>query len=122
MGDSDTLATEHFKDSLVFTQSMSGSTENGTYNQTEHLSPPETEFTIVKIIVFAVLFTVILVTIIGNIFVLISPMYEKKLRNTFVYFVLNLAVTDLGVAVTAMSFYAVDVLLGWWPFGEVRFI
>ena len=30
----------------------------------------------------------------------------------------NLAVTDVSVAVTAMSFYTFDVLLGYWPFGE----
>ena len=51
--------------------------------------------------------------------VLLAPCYDKHLRNTFIFFVLNLAITDLGVALTAMWFYTVDVMLGYWPFGEV---
>ena len=31
---------------------------------------------------------------------------------------LNLAVTDVSVGLTAMSFYTFDVLLGYWPFGD----
>ena len=30
----------------------------------------------------------------------------------------NLAITDVSVAIFAMSFYTFDVLLGYWPFGE----
>ncbi len=39
-------------------------------------------------------------------------------NNHFNLYVVNLAVTDVSVAVTAMSFYTFDVLLGYWPFGE----
>lgn len=33
--------------------------------------------------------------------------------------VLQLMLADVAVALTAMSFYTFDVLLGYWPFGEV---
>ena len=79
----------------------------------------DTYIPISRIIVCTLLFATIIITVIGNIMVIISPKFEKKLLSTFVYFVINLAVTDLAVALTAMWFYTVDVLLGYWPFGEV---
>ena len=58
-------------------------------------------------------------TIIGNFLVIISPFVDNKLRNNFTYYIINLGVTDFLVALTAMSFYSFDVMLGYWPFGEV---
>jgi hypothetical protein len=58
------------------------------------------------------------VTIIGNVFVLIAVKMNKKLQTTFNYYIVNLAITDVAVAVTAMSFMATHTVLGYWPFGE----
>ena len=74
----------------------------------------------VRILVCLGLFVIVLVTIVGNIIVIVAFIIEKKLRTTFTFYILNLAITDVSVAVTAMSFYTFDILLGWWPFGEVR--
>jgi hypothetical protein len=58
-------------------------------------------------------------TVTGNVMVLLAIKRESSLQTLFNYYIVNLAVTDLGVAVTAMSFYTVDVVLGYCPFGDV---
>lgn len=72
-----------------------------------------------KIAIGVTLYFVTLITIIGNILVLIAVKVEKKLQTTFNYYIVNLAVTDVAVAVTAMSFKATHTVLGHWPFGEI---
>ncbi|KAI0234973.1 Muscarinic acetylcholine receptor M3, partial [Lamellibrachia satsuma] len=72
-----------------------------------------------RILVCAGLFIIVIVTIVGNVIVIAAFVIEKKLRTTFTFYILNLAITDVCVAVTAMSFYTFDIVLGWWPFGEV---
>ena len=72
-----------------------------------------------RILVCTLLIIVTMVTIIGNLIVMLSFYAEKRLRTTFNYYIFNLAVTDFLVACSAMSFYTFDVLLGYWPFGEV---
>ena len=74
---------------------------------------------VTRIILCSFLFAIVIMTIAGNVVVLLAFCIEKRLRNTFTYFIFNLAVTDVLVAVTAMFFYTFDVLLGYWPFGEV---
>lgn len=75
-----------------------------------------------RILVCAGLFIIVIVTIVGNVIVIAAFVIEKKLRTTFTFYILNLAITDVCVAVTAMSFYTFDIVLGWWPFGEVRHV
>ncbi|ESP02351.1 hypothetical protein LOTGIDRAFT_54386, partial [Lottia gigantea] len=64
------------------------------------------------------LYCVVFITIAGNVLVLIAFYKEKKLRTVFNLYIVNLAITDIGVAATAMSFYIIDNILGYWPFGE----
>lgn len=72
-----------------------------------------------RIIICTFLFAIVLISMLGNIIVLIAFGIEKRLRNTFTYYIFNLALTDVLVALMAMSFYTFDVLLGYWPFGQV---
>ena len=71
-----------------------------------------------KILLGVILYAITLVTILGNILVLISVKLNKKLQTIFNYYIVNLAITDVAVAVTAMSFKATHTVLGYWPFGE----
>ena len=67
---------------------------------------------VARIIVCTLLLVVVVVTVVGNLVVLLAPIVERKLRNSLTYLIMNLAITDLLVAVMAMSFYTFDVLLG----------
>ena len=64
-----------------------------------------------------ILYCVVLLTIFGNLLVLVAVYANKNLQTTFNYYIVNLAVTDFAVAVTAMSFHTTDNILGYWPFG-----
>lgn len=77
------------------------------------------EVTAKNILVTLTLSIIVLITIAGNILVLLSFALDAKLRQPFNYFIVNLAVTDLLVALFAMSFYTIDTLLGYWPFGTI---
>lgn len=73
-----------------------------------------------NVVLCSFLFAVVIVTIVGNIIVLLAFAIDKRLtsQNIFNYYIINLAVTDLAVALLAMTFYTFDVLLGYWPFGQ----
>ena len=64
------------------------------------------------------MYAIVLVTVAGNILVLIAVKVNKRLQTNFNYYIVNLAITDVAVAITAMSFKATDTMLGYWPFGE----
>jgi uncharacterized membrane protein len=72
-----------------------------------------------KVIVGILLYVIVLATIFGNTLVLIAVKIDRKLQTSFNYFIVNLAITDVAVAVTAMSFQATHMVFGYWPFGEV---
>lgn len=71
-----------------------------------------------KIALFVVLIVLDSTTIFGNLLVFLSFYRVPKLRShAFNYYIFNLAITDFLVAVTAMTFYTIDTLFGYWPFG-----
>ncbi|WAQ97170.1 ADA1A-like protein, partial [Mya arenaria] len=72
-----------------------------------------------KILIGIVLYMVTLVTILGNILVLVAVKINRRLQTTFNYYIVNLAITDVAVGLTAMSFQATFIVFGRWPFGEV---
>ncbi|KAL4216877.1 hypothetical protein ACF0H5_023338 [Mactra antiquata] len=78
----------------------------------------DTQFTWEKILSASILYSITLITIAGNILVLIAVKMERKLQTSFNYYIVNLAITDAAVAATAMSFKATHTVLGYWPFGE----
>lgn len=72
-----------------------------------------------KILLGVFLYLIVSVTIFGNILVLMAVKSHKRLQTVFNIYVVNLAFTDVLVAVTAMSFYTLDNILGYWPFGRI---
>lgn len=86
-------------------------------NRTDEWQTPTFDASVKNIILAVVLGILDIVTIFGNLLVILSFMIERKLLQPFNLFILNLAVTDFLVAITAMTFYTIDTLLGYWPFG-----
>ena len=62
---------------------------------------------------------VVVITIFGNLIVLIAFIVDSKLWQPFNLYIMNLAVTDFLVGVSAMTFCTIDTLIGYWPFGQV---
>lgn len=85
-------------------------------------TPPEFDATPANILVAIVLTAVVIMTSFGNLIVLIAFFVDAKLRQPFNLYIMNLAVTDFLVGITAMSFYSIDTVLGYWPFGQVSLV
>ena len=102
---------------LTATEPVTG-TEAVTESATTETLGMVTAISWKKAIITILLSSVALFTTISNFLVLISFYLEPKLRNTFTFFVTNLAVTDFLMGSTSMFFYTVYTVLGYWPFGH----
>ena len=71
----------------------------------------------VDISVGILLYIIALLTMLGNVLVLVAVFVNKKLHTNFNYYVVNLAVTDFSVGMTGMVFHTTEMILGYWPFG-----
>ena len=93
---------------------------NATYNATEDISfthIPKYELPVL-ITICIVLSILILVTILGNVFVISAVCLERSLRGVSNYLILSLAVTDLMVAVLVMPLSLVNEISVYWFFGN----
>ncbi|XP_066304442.1 neuropeptide FF receptor 1-like [Branchiostoma lanceolatum] len=95
---------------------------NETFNTT--LPPPPHEGkmkqTVPVIVLFIFSYTLIfLFCMIGNTLVCLVVVKSPRMQNVTNYFILNLAVADLLVAVFCMPFTLVDNIVYGWPFGDV---
>lgn len=60
-----------------------------------------------------------MVTIVGNVLVVLSIFTYKPLRNVQNFFLVSLAVSDLAVAILVMPFHVSNYILGYWIFGPI---
>lgn len=61
---------------------------------------------------------IIIMTIVGNILVILSVFTYKPLRIVQNFFIVSLAVADLTVAILVLPLNVAYSLLGWWAFGK----
>uniref|UniRef100_A0A8C2C725 5-hydroxytryptamine receptor 7 n=1 Tax=Cyprinus carpio TaxID=7962 RepID=A0A8C2C725_CYPCA len=88
---------------------------NGTRCVEQILSYGEAE----KVLIGGVLTMLTLITICGNLLVVISVCFVKKLRQPSNYLIVSLALADLSVALAVMPFVSItDLIGGRWIFGK----
>ncbi|NXG06506.1 ACM2 protein, partial [Sakesphorus luctuosus] len=95
---------------------------NSTYinASTRDVVSLESSFKTVEV-VFIVLVTgsLSLVTIIGNILVMVSIKVNRHLQTVNNYFLFSLAFADLIIGIFSMNLYTLYTVIGYWPLGPV---
>ncbi|XP_050037497.1 muscarinic acetylcholine receptor M1-like [Dermacentor andersoni] len=105
--------------------SGNGSVANGSTNATNYSGVttdgyPATPYSLAEIVVLASLSTLAAVlTIIGNLMVMVSFNMDKQLRTISNYFLLSLAVADFSIGVISMPLMTMYILYAYWPIGAV---
>ena len=70
-----------------------------------------------KTILVIVATSLSLVTVIGNIMVMVSFKIDKQLQTISNYFLFSLAVADFAIGLFSMPLFTVYTVLGYWPLG-----
>lgn len=70
----------------------------------------------------ALLVLMIVITIVGNTLVCLSPIYFRKLRHPSNYLLISLALSDLSVALLVMPFALYSELQPAWLLGKLKSI
>ncbi|XP_010877282.1 muscarinic acetylcholine receptor M5a [Esox lucius] len=71
------------------------------------------------VIIATVSAIVSLITIVGNVLVMLSFKVNSQLKTVNNYYLLSLAVADLIIGVFSMNFYTSYILMGYWALGSV---
>ncbi|XP_076836412.1 5-hydroxytryptamine receptor 4 isoform X1 [Brachyhypopomus gauderio] len=81
---------------------------------TEHIFNP-----LERIILTCLLTTIIIMTVLGNLLVMVALCRDRQLRKKKTnYFIVSLAFADLLVALLVMPFAAIELIIGHWSYGE----
>ncbi|KAF4095168.1 muscarinic acetylcholine receptor M2 [Onychostoma macrolepis] len=83
-------------------------------------SSPGSPFTLVELVLIILgLSTLSLITIIGNVLVMLSIKVNRNLQTVNNYFLFSLACADLFIGVFSMNLYTVYIVTGHWPLGAL---
>ncbi|KAJ8391036.1 hypothetical protein AAFF_G00096570, partial [Aldrovandia affinis] len=88
-------------------------------NDTKPLLPESPYKTVEVVFIVLVAGSLSLVTVIGNILVMLSIKVNRNLQTVNNYFLFSLACADLIIGLCSMNLYTVYIVIGYWPLGPV---
>ncbi|WAR18390.1 ACM2-like protein [Mya arenaria] len=95
--------------------SAQSSVINASYNEEWNVNITDV---IPRIAVTFVVSVLALITILGNIFVIVAFKIDRKLQILSHYFLLSLAVADTSIGIVSIPFYTVFYFFEFWPLGR----
>ncbi|KAK6631660.1 hypothetical protein RUM44_006189 [Polyplax serrata] len=95
-------------------------TSNNSTSEEENFEPVLPPFELWQTILIAIaLGLCIILTVGGNILVLLAFIVDRTIRQPSNYFIASLAATDMLIGTVSMPFYTVYVLKGYWDLGPI---
>ncbi|XP_045468251.1 muscarinic acetylcholine receptor DM1 [Harmonia axyridis] len=84
----------------------------------DNQAPHEAYYNITQTIIIGIIAgTLSVITVVGNIMVMISFKIDKQLQTISNYFLFSLAVADFVIGLISMPLFTISTLLGYWPLG-----
>lgn len=98
--------------------SMDAGFANSTFGNTSHVYiPPHNLWEAIAIATISAI--VSLITIVGNVLVMVSFKVNSQLKTVNNYYLLSLAFADLIIGVLSMNLYTTYILMGYWSLGNL---
>ncbi|XP_053883078.1 muscarinic acetylcholine receptor M4 isoform X1 [Malaclemys terrapin pileata] len=92
---------------------------NGNRSEGDMQHPSNQYKTVELVFIATVTGSLSLVTVVGNILVMLSIKVNRQLQTVNNYFLFSLACADLIIGVFSMNLYTVYIIKGYWPLGAV---
>lgn len=112
-----TLATAIFSSTTIVPYNDSSGNESlSTIDPLGKSSEPR--FNIFGIVLLSIIASVLsILTVAGNVMVMISFKIDKQLQTISNYFLFSLAIADFAIGLISMPLFTVTTILGYWPLG-----